>query len=236
MEPLIPGKPVLVVDFWADYGQFKKYYTTMSPLSFSLPTGTALRGMLGAICGIDRDTCPQYFADARLALRPLGPVRKANLAINLLKTTSARHFSRFQQHKPTIIEFVKHARYRCYIHLPDDDKQRALRGRLEAHHSVYTLSFGNSESLANYRYHGEERVVAVGEGKAEVGSMVPTDHLRRVDFGQRELFTITLPVTMTNERVVTRYTEFLLERNGHTIVGDFTHYNRLSNGENIVFF
>ncbi len=236
MEPLNPGAQVLVATFSAAYGQFRKYYTNMSPLSFPVPSGTVLRGMLGAICGIDRLQSPEYFASTRLALRVQAPIRKTCVPVNLLKTVRPLHFARFENRKPTTVEYVRNAAYRVYIHIPEEPKQRLLREKLQKHHSVYTLCFGNSESLANYDYHGEETVTARGSGTAELNSMVPTELVQELDVKGRELFSLTLPVLMDRRRVVSRYTEFLFERNGKTVKGSFSQYARLSNGENIVFF
>ena len=47
-------KKVLVFDIWSEYGHFKKPYTTTSPLTFSIPSRTALTGIIGAILGIEK--------------------------------------------------------------------------------------------------------------------------------------------------------------------------------------
>ncbi len=236
MEPLNPGARVMVATFRADYGQFRKYYTNMSPLSFPVPSGTVLRGMLGAICGIDRLESPEYFASTRLALRVERPIRKTCVPVNLLKTVRPLHFARFENRKPTTVEYVRDAAYRVYIHIPEEPKARILREKLQKHHSVYTLCFGTSESLANYHFHGEETVTSGGSGPAELSSMTPIELVEELDVKGRKLFSLTLPVLMDRRRVVSRYTEFLFERTGATIKGKFRHFTRLSNGENIVFF
>jgi len=236
MDGVKPGAPVLAVDLSADFGQFKKYFTTMSPLSFPIPSGTALRGMLGAVCGVDRDRAPEHFAGAKLALRVLTPVRKIVIPTNfIIVKESAAKFARFEQHRPTTVEYVRDARYRLFISWDHPDYDQ-LKGRLSRHESVYTLSFGNSESLANYRFVGETRVAERASGRAELQSIVPTALVREVDYLDRELFTLRLPVAMSNDRIVARYDEFLFERRGHSIEGDFDRFEKLESGENIVFF
>ena len=44
----------LVFDIKGDYGHFKKYYTTSSPLTFSIPPRTTVSGMIGALIGRSR--------------------------------------------------------------------------------------------------------------------------------------------------------------------------------------
>ncbi len=237
MDAITAGTPVLAVEFFADYGQFKKYFTTMSPLSFPLPTGTALRGMLGAICGVDRDRAPQRFAGARLAIGLAGPVRKVVVPVNFIITKeSPAKFARFEQHRPTTVEYVKDARYRVYIAWDDADGYRDLKTRLQRHESVYTLCFGNSESLANYQFLGETRVVEVAGGEAELASIVPTARVTRLDYRDSELFTLRLPVAMSDDRVVSDYCEFLFDRRGAAVKGVFTRFERLETGERLAFF
>ena len=236
MEPLKPGCRVLVADFRADFGFFRKPYTNMSPRTFPIPPGTTIRGMLAAIRGVDRELAPEFYADARLALRLCDPVRRRNLGINYLKTTSSSHFARFKEHKPTNQELLVEPHFRFFVHLPDPDEHEALRDLLVHHRSVYTLSFGNSESLANYRWIGDAEVVESASGSAELASIAPTETVSDMDYRHRELFTTTLPDVMNNQRVVQRFTEFIFDRNGRTLQGRFSQFNRLSTGESVVFF
>ena len=46
---------IIIFDIWGDYAHFKKPYTTTSPLTYSIPSRTALTGIIGAIMGIRKD-------------------------------------------------------------------------------------------------------------------------------------------------------------------------------------
>ncbi|MDI3548462.1 MAG: CRISPR-associated protein Cas5h [Halanaerobiales bacterium] len=46
---------VLAFDLKGDYAHFKKYYTTTSPLTFSLPPKTVIYGIVGAILGFSKE-------------------------------------------------------------------------------------------------------------------------------------------------------------------------------------
>ena len=79
---------VLVFDVWADYGHFRKYYTTSSPLTFSIPPPPTVAGMLGAIVGSPRD---RYLVDFSMGQLLLGigiprPTRKTRMGIKLANT------------------------------------------------------------------------------------------------------------------------------------------------------
>ena len=52
----------LVFDIKGDYGHFKKYYTTSSPLTFSIPPRTTVSGMIGALIGLDKE---EYLKERR---------------------------------------------------------------------------------------------------------------------------------------------------------------------------
>ncbi len=45
----------LVFDVAGEYGQFKRPYSPMSPVSYPFPPPTAVLGMLGAIAGYAKD-------------------------------------------------------------------------------------------------------------------------------------------------------------------------------------
>lgn len=54
-------KKLLCFDIWADYAHFKKYYTTTSPLTFSIPPKTSIYGIIGAILGMGKNEYLYYF-------------------------------------------------------------------------------------------------------------------------------------------------------------------------------
>ena len=79
---------LLVFDVWGDYGHFRKFYTTSSPLTFSIPPRTSLCGLLGSVVGLGKEEYLNHFSkkDAQIALRLLNPVKKTRLGINLINT------------------------------------------------------------------------------------------------------------------------------------------------------
>ncbi|WP_231717005.1 CRISPR-associated protein Cas5 [Desulfosarcina ovata] len=49
---------VLAFKLWGDYGHFRKYYTTTSPLTFEFPPPTSVVGIVSAIIGLDKEQYP----------------------------------------------------------------------------------------------------------------------------------------------------------------------------------
>lgn len=226
----------LVFDLFGDYAHFRRYYTTMSPLTFSVPPGTALRGMLGAILGIDKTLAPEYFHDIELSLRVVNPIKKVNIPINYIQVTSDKTtFSRPKAHKPTNIEFVKDPAYRVYLRTSNEATYTALHEKLSRHESVYSLSFGISETLANFAFVGEmdiAHIVASG-----VDSLVPLEYVKALpQTGDFQCFTEKLPMKMLNDREVIEYREFLFERTGARMLMEIPEAVQLSNGERVIFF
>jgi CRISPR-associated protein Cas5h len=230
------GQKVLCFDLFADYAQIKTYYTTMSPLSFAIPTGTMLRGLLGALTGIEKEKAPEYFHEVDLAVELLNPVEKINIPENLLKTVKMSHFSRFDSRKPTNIEFVKNPRYRIYITTDNADIYADIEKHLKEHTSVYTLSLGISEALANFENVESTSVKAASGGIVPVASMVPTDAIHDVRFEDSEVFTATIPVKMKNDREVIEYREFAYERSGKPVYVETNQTKLLGNGKHVIFF
>lgn len=232
----IDKQPVLLFDLYADYAQLKKYYTTMSPLSFAIPPGTVIRGILGALIGIEKSKAPEYFHEVDLSLRLINPVKKVNIPENLLKTTSKTHFSRFENHKPTNIEFAKDVRYRIYLKTEQKEVYDQIKERLINHSSVYTLSVGISEALANFDNVEETYTEKLIDKSVLIHSIIPTEFISSLNFDDREIFTVTLPMKMKNDREIIEYREFAYERSGQPIEAKVEQTVKLMNGDHVVFF
>lgn len=235
MEPL-NKQGILCFDLYADYAQLKKYYTTMSPLSFSVPPGTVVRGILGALIGIDKEKAPEYFHEVDLSLRLNKPIKKVVIPENLLKTIRQKHFSRYKQHKPTNIEFVKDVSYRVYLKTREAELYQQIKERLFNHSSVYTLSIGISETLANFKNVEETSIKKEVTGMNNVRSIIPTDIISDIDFEGLEIFTEKLPMKMMNDREVIEYREFMFERQGKAIPVEAEGTVKLDNGDYVIFF
>jgi CRISPR-associated protein Cas5h len=87
---------VIVFDIWGDYGHFKKFHTTASPLTFSFPPPTAVIGIVAAILGIDKENYWDTFShdNTRLAdiIIPLKSV--FNPAASLLSASTKVEYSK----------------------------------------------------------------------------------------------------------------------------------------------
>ncbi|MGB4309239.1 MAG: type I-B CRISPR-associated protein Cas5b [Candidatus Cloacimonadaceae bacterium] len=212
---------ILCFELFGDYAQFRKFFTNMSPLSFSIPPRTVLMGIIGAMLGVDKAENPEHFTpqDSFLALRLMNPVKRTRIAHNYLKVTSARHLYDYDQHKPTNVEFLKDVRYRLYFSCQDQEKYQRLKSKLEQHHSHYTISLGISGCLANYEYLGEFELETM-EPHADtlLHSVIPTDSIEELIIDEPlNLQKVVMPTFMNNDREVQSYDEVLFEQNGKPI-------------------
>ncbi|HOA56293.1 MAG TPA: CRISPR-associated protein Cas5, partial [Clostridiales bacterium] len=76
---------VLCFRFFGDFGHFRPYYTTTSPVTYSLMPPTAIMGVIGTILGLEKDKYYKILQEAgtRIGVGIVSPVRKKNIGINL---------------------------------------------------------------------------------------------------------------------------------------------------------
>ncbi|MGQ0792785.1 MAG: type I-B CRISPR-associated protein Cas5b [Deltaproteobacteria bacterium] len=237
---------VLVFDVWGDYAHFRKFYTTSSPLTFSIPPRTSVTGLLAAIIGLGKDEYLKHFSkkDASIGIRLLNPVKKTRIGINLINTKgNCWTLIKKSGHEPRTqirTEFLKYPKFRIYISHTDQWLYESLRDNLSRHKSVYTPCLGLSELLCNFSYVGEFGILEKMETEAEIGSVVPLSGLIKkkdsIKFEPgKKYFKEKIPMEMTTDRVVTEYGEVMYEAEGKSFVVIPQRFWEIENGERIMF-
>jgi len=223
-------RKVLVFDIWGDYAHFRRGYTTTSPLTFSIPPRTALCGLIGAILGLEKNK-NEYLKDftldkAKIGLRLLNPVKKTRIAENLIHTKDAKGIGMnlITRRTQIRVEFLKDPKYRIYFWHSNDEIYTQLKKNLAEHKSVYTPCFGLSENIANFNFVGEINVKLhnPSDEKSLIHSVLPVEKVSNkqginYDFNGGEYFSVRLPTEMNIERIITKYSDVLFERNGNPI-------------------
>jgi len=216
----------VVFDIWADYAQFKKPFTTMSPQTFSIPTGTAVIGLVSAIIGLDKDEYWKFFpADSyTMAIGVRNEIKKVVIPINTLKTTQAKHFYRFEEHKRTTMEFIKNGKFRIWFAWKNEELFALLYENLKRHESHYTVCLGLAWNLADFEFIGifNEEPVKSTDNYQEINSIIPKKligEMERIDFENRKIFSNNIPVRMKadNSRIVEQYDEYIFDIEGRPI-------------------
>lgn len=211
-------KKILVFDVWGDYAHFKKIYTTTSPLTYSFPPRTALSGLIGAIAGYEKEEYIRHFLrrDAMIGCKIMGPIKKIRIGENLINDHKNMHL--IKNRIPTRREFVKDPKYRIFICHSDEAFYNKLRSLLINHQSVYTPCFGLSQLICNFSFVGEFGLKKSSDGLQAIDSVVPGRCIISPEFEEKkEYFSEMLPNEMSENRIVTDYSEILFERNGEKI-------------------
>ncbi len=211
---------VLEFDIWADYAQFRKFYTNMSPLTYQIPPRTVIAGIIGGIIGIDKAENPEKFSPeiSYIGIQILQQSRNVKIPVNNLKTSGGMsQFSRFKEHKPTHVEYLKCPKYRIYFSHNDDGIYQKLLSHLKEHKSQYTICLGISNCLANFSYIKEIEYSSVSENKEWhfIKTAIKDNDVIDIDFGSNiQIFRTLLPRAMKNDRETFQYEQYIFESSG----------------------
>lgn len=234
---------ILKFKLWGDYAHFKKYYTTTSPLTFEFPPPPTVIGIISAIIGLDKNEYLKYFQNPneyKVAIKLDSPVIKVRWTVNLIDTK--HHFWRIKNRTQIRTEFLKNPLYTVYFWHNDNEIYQSLKHHLKNHSSVYSISLGLSELLANFEYLGEESYTSrriENDEFIQIDSVVPSNYLpdKGVDYEVgKEIFQVNFPIFMNPERVIEKRAEIIFERNANPIKCKPSSFCQLENGEKIVFF
>ena len=237
---------ILTFDIWGDYGHFRKFYTTSSPLTFSFPPPSTLSGIMGAIYGAGKDEYLKIFSfdKCRLAVKIVTSVKKVRMGLNLINTKG--HYwipygNKYHEPRTQIrTEFLKEPHFRIYFTHEDENILGKAAKLLEEHKSVYTVSLGLSELLADFEYKGMYDAEYILDG-AFIDLATPVLFSNMVSDGLeieegKKYFKEKMPIVMNPERIIEKYDDVIFESQGKTIKARVNSYCRLENGENIAFF
>ena len=228
-------KQVLVFDIESEYGHFRKFNTTTSPLTYSVPTRPAIAGFLGAILGYERETAAGIFGkgvapiadifskkNACIAVQIMQPTRKATMCFNLLDTAkTASSFFNVEQRTQIDFELLKKPTFRIFIHLADENRFEELVERVRNNKTHFTPYLGISQFTSRVIFRG---VTAANlSDSAEYQEVVTAVSILKVEdirFNYAADFKYTsdtMPIEMLPNREVIEYAEVIVETTGKTI-------------------
>jgi CRISPR-associated protein Cas5h len=231
----------IVFEIWGDYGLFRKFYTTSSPLTFSFPPPTAIAGMIGAVLGLPRETYLEKINSSTFdaAVIPVNPLKKTRITINHIETKSAIEMSKIRERTQTRSEFLRDAKFRLYIYFKDDALRDEFRELLMNGKTHYTLCLGLSELIAGFRYLGEYEIHRIeGSAKKSVKCILITDRIETegIDFEKGgKYIKERIPVSMKPDRSVDFYRTVLFNANADPIEVRARDLWSVGDGETIMF-
>lgn len=245
---------VLIFDLSGEYGHFRKFNTTSSPLTYTIPTRMALIGMLGAVLGIEREISNGIFpkgvtpvnevfarGKSYFAIQVLNPVKKVNIGFNLLDTgKSASSFFNIQNRTQIEFELLKNPKFRIFFSHSDNSLFTEIQERIKQRKHHFTPYLGLSQFTANLEWIGVENLT-LEKGADKLVEIISVVNLtmalgeNHVVFRKNAFYSSdTMPITMRRDRVITEYSEVLIERMGQSIQTQTASYWKSSYG-NILF-
>ena len=248
------SKEVLIFDIKGEYGHFRKYNTTTSPLTYSIPTRTAIAGILGAILGMEREIrdgvfplgvepVQEFFSKVRsdIAVQIIRPVKKENIGFNLINTKMS--FYDLTKAGRTQIEFelVKDVHYRIFLSMEDKKKFVELSERIanKCHHFTPYLGLAQFTAQIDFVQKTVAKCGQVQNGFTEIITAVNMSKLQGeppIEF-QREFYysANNMPIAMNRDRQVLEYSEVLIEKNGNPLRVKVSDYYSVDGIGNILF-
>jgi CRISPR-associated protein Cas5h len=234
---LISSKKVLVFDIESEYGHFRKFNTTTSPLTYSIPTRPAIAGLVGAVLGIEREIWVGKFREgttpvaeilskqnADIAIQIINPIQKVNMGFNLLDTEkSAASFFNIKQRTQIEYELLKNPKFRIFISLNDDSLFKDLVHRIQNNSSHFTPYLGLSQFTASITFKEvidvklsisddyQELITAISISNLDTKAELPI----KFDYSQGfKYISDTIPIEMLPNREVVEYAEVIIECTG----------------------
>ncbi|MFA0960355.1 type I-B CRISPR-associated protein Cas5b [Roseivirga sp. BDSF3-8] len=253
------SEEVLAFTLRGEYGHFRKFNTTTSPLSYSLPGPTALAGLMGAVLGIEREDSGgklpgggeplrEAFSPKRCrwAVQVIHPVKKVYIGFNLINTKAFADYynldGRANKGRTQVeFELLKDLAYRIYLQW-DHPRRDELAERLSVRRHHFTPYLGLSQFTAELDGEGTEKLKKVsGDDEFEachsaINLSLLEGEGRLIDFGDEQHYhTDTLPLEMNLQREIGRYGEVLLETHGNPIKVKGAELYRTQTGQHIHF-
>ncbi|WP_295447171.1 type I-B CRISPR-associated protein Cas5b [uncultured Thiodictyon sp.] len=217
----------MVFDIAGEYGQFKKPYSPMSPVSYPLPPPPAVLGMLGAVLGYGKDAYHQRLGWdlVQIAVGLRAPLRVFRASLNLLQTKTGtdgffRPLAGQNTHTQVPFEFLRHPHFRIYIAGLPDQVADELAERLRTGRTAYTVALGLAPCLADVTWVGEWSAQPLANPEWQVTTAVPLRDGIQVHYeDSRRYHRLRIPVTMDGSRIVHRHQEIVLAEDGQPIRG-----------------
>lgn len=184
----------LVFKVRGDYARFRKSYTTTSALTYLLIHPVAVRGMIGAILGINREKLYEKTKDIEVAVQVINKIRKDMQSFNLINMKSNDKIFRF----PSNVEFLRDVEYRLFIK-SDENIISELEKSLKQGEFVFTPYLGASEHIAKIEYEGVYNCEKLPKGNHQVISVVDLES-NTIDFGDDDIMLTTDNIPIDNDK------------------------------------
>ncbi len=225
---------ILIFDIWGEFGHFKKFYTTSSPLTFSVPPPTAIYGILGAILGLSKNDYLNHIngRTTKVAIQILNPIKKTRMTLNYIDTKKAInfHFIKKSSGRTQIkTEFLKNPAYRLFINMNNENLFNQLIKKVKNRENHYTVSLGLANLLANFSFVGLEEAKPIDTSN-KVDTAILSENIEEIEVKEgKKYFKEKLPIDMNLDREPLAYKDVVMELNGNSLEGRFKNCYKVRN-------
>ena len=227
---------LLIFEISGEYAHFRKFNTTSSPLTYTIPTLPALAGLLGAVMGIEREVSPNKYREgvipvnevfsaenSKIGIQILNPTKKVNIGFNLLNTgKGASSFFNIVNRTQVEFELLKDPHFRIFFWHKDQKLLNNISDRIKTMNYHFSPYLGLAQFTCLVEWAGLEPLNEI-EKKGEISDIITAVDLSKlpkthsINFKNGFYTTDTMPMKMQRDRIVTRYSEVFLEKNGLSI-------------------
>jgi len=207
-----------VFDLEGPYALFRKPYAPVSPVSFPVPPPPTVCGIVGAICGYDRDAYLEEIGwdQVRIAVELREPVKRLRTGINLVNTKEGEFFSTDPNRIQIPHEFLKDVHLRVYVANGREPMMAELGQRLENGTTAYSVSLGLEQCTASVE-HVDTVEAQPTQGEIETRTAIPRELADRIDYdGDGQYGHYRVPRRMRPGREVPEYGQIVVEETGTT--------------------
>ncbi|NUM72203.1 MAG: type I-B CRISPR-associated protein Cas5 [Ignavibacteriaceae bacterium] len=170
---------IIIFDISGEYAHFRKFNTTSSPLTYMIPTRTALSGLLGAVSGLGREEYYQIFMreKAFFAVQILSPLKKQGISFNLINTKEG--MNRIKSRTQVKFEFVKDPLYRIFFSHADNDLADEIVRRISDRDYKFYPYLGLAQLAADLSLKGESEAVKKTAGEDTTVDIITAVNLKK---------------------------------------------------------
>ena len=223
---------LIVFDVCGYIAHFRKFFSSVTSLSYVFPPRTAIIGLISAIMGFERDGYYELFSDekCKIALQILTPVRRLPQKLNYLMTKkiSVKHLRGLTVHAQPTVELVMREGtnldiicYRIFFNHIDKNILNSLEKNLRDKKYFYPPALGSLNNLAEVNYIGtlDAKLIIEGDKEISISTVIPTKVVRELAFMEdRKIFLEeNVPADFTINRSISRTENYIYEGNGKQI-------------------
>ncbi|WP_186431021.1 type I-B CRISPR-associated protein Cas5b [Clostridium sp. BSD9I1] len=207
----------LIFRAWGDFARFRCPYTTTSALTYTLIHPIAVKGLIGAIMGIDYSDLYNYTQNMKIAVEVLKPIKKDTQSFNLVPQSHGNGAPSFQSR----VEFLRDVDYRIYLTYKDEmqiegeEELIKIKDVLVNRSYTFTPYLGASEHIAKLQFEDIKHIENIASKETIlINSVFPKELIKIEDNVDMNICIDRIPVKNEKTREYMEYTKVAFVTNG----------------------